>query len=182
MQSPDIPSIWTIGHSTMPIEDFLRLLQSEKIHLVIDVRSAPYSRFAPQFNKLDLENSLRRRGIAYRFDGERLGGRPSDPNCYRSGVVPDHAQREEFLKLVDYEAVKQKDWFQAGLNEAMAASKACRVALMCSEENPLECHRHRLIASALQARDVDVLHIRKDGTVLTAVFSSQPELVQPALF
>ncbi len=182
MQSSEKPSIWTIGHSTMPIERFIHLLQSERIALVIDVRTAPYSRFAPQFNTLDLENSLHRHGIAYRFEGERLGGRPSDPACYRSGIVPDHAQREEFLRLVDYEAVKQKDWFRAGLNEVVAASGACRVALMCSEENPLECHRHRLIASALQERDIDVLHIRKDGTVLAAIFSTQPELVQPALF
>jgi len=166
----------------MAIADVLDLLRHYGIEMIVDVRTAPYSRFAPQFNKLDLQDALRRNSIVYQFEGERLGGRPSDPTCYRSGVVPDHAQREEFLKLVDYGAVKQKDWFQTGLTEVMAASRDHRVALLCSEENPLECHRHRLIASALQERNVDVLHIRKDGTVQVAVFSTQPELVQTVLF
>ena len=78
------------------------------------MRTAPYSRFASQFNKLDLEAALRRRNLDYRYEGQRLGGRPGDPTCYRAGVVPDHAEREDFLQLVDYEAVKQKGLVSTG--------------------------------------------------------------------
>jgi len=182
MQPLEQNPIWTIGHSTMPIDDFLGLLRMHGIEAVVDVRTAPYSRFAAQFNRLDLHESLRRNTVAYRFEGERLGGRPSDPTCYRSGVVPDHAQREEFLKLVDYEAVKRKSWFVAGLDDVVALSAADKVALMCSEENPLDCHRHRLIASALNDRGIEVRHIRKDGSLSTAVFVAEPALVQSLLF
>jgi uncharacterized protein (DUF488 family) len=182
MQPLEQNPIWTIGHSTMPIGEFLGLLRLHGIEAVVDVRTAPYSRFAPQFNKLDLHDALRRSNIAYRFEGERLGGRPSDPTCYRSGALPGHAQREEFLKLVDYEAVKQKNWFVAGLDDVIALSARDKVALMCSEENPLDCHRHRLIASALSDREIEVRHIRKDGSLSTAVFSAEPALVQSLLF
>lgn len=181
MQLQRMNPIWTIGHSTMPASDFLELLGLYGIELIVDVRTAPYSRFAPQFNKLDLSDLLRRKNIAYRFEGERLGGRPSDPTCYRSGVVPDHAQREEFLKLVDYEAVKGKDWFQGGLDEVVTLSVQHKVALMCSEENPLDCHRHRLIAAALADRAIETRHIRKDRSIHIAVFSTTPELVQATL-
>lgn len=182
MQLQTMNPIWTIGHSTMPAGDFLELLRLYGIEQIVDVRTAPYSRFAPQFNKLDLSDLLRRNNIAYQFEGERLGGRPSDPTCYRSGAVPDHAQREEFLTLVDYEAVKSKDWFRTGLDEVVLLSAQHRVALMCSEENPLDCHRHRLIASALADRDVEIRHIRKDRSVQVAEFSSEPVLVQSTLF
>lgn len=182
MQLLEQSHIWTIGHSTMPIDDFIQLLHSRAIGLVVDVRTAPYSRFAPQFNTLDLQDTLLRNHIGYQFEGERLGGRPSDPSCYRSGAVPDHAQREAFLKLVDYEAVKTKDWFRSGLDDVIALSAQGEIALMCSEENPLDCHRHRLIASALDERGLEVRHIRKDGSVSVAVFSTEPVLVQSALF
>lgn len=174
--------IWTIGHSTMPIDEFVQLLRSRQIDLVVDVRTAPYSRFASQFNKLDLEDALERRDLGYRYEGKRLGGRPSDPGCYRAGVVPDHAEREDFLQLVDYEAVKQKPWFQEALDEVIELSASQRLALMCSEENPMECHRHRLIASALNERAIEVLHIRRDGTMKPATFAEEPALVQVSLF
>jgi uncharacterized protein (DUF488 family) len=173
-------TIWTIGHSTMPIEEFAQLLQSNQIGLVVDVRTAPYSRYASQFNKLDLEDALQRRKVGYRYEGKRLGGRPDDPTCYRDGVVPDHAEREDFLKLVDYEAVKQKSWFQEALEEVIELSASHQVALMCSEENPMDCHRHRLIASALDERGIEVLHIRRDRTVKPATFADTP--VQVSLF
>ena len=174
--------IWTIGHSTMPVDDFIQLLGKHSIDTIVDVRTAPYSRFAKQFNKLDVEAALLRHSIAYRYEGQRLGGRPSDPTCYRAGVVPDHAEREDFLQLVDYQAVKQKDWFQQALDQVIELSVTGQVALMCSEENPLDCHRHRLIASALDDRGIEVRHIRKDGTIKPASFPAEQPLLQPALF
>lgn len=180
---PQTPNpICTIGHSTMPIDEFIQLLGSNQIDLVVDVRTAPYSRFASQFNKLDLEHALQRQGVEYRYEGTRLGGRPDDPTCYRSGTVPDHAEREDFLKLVDYEVVKQKTWFQQALDEVVELSANQRLALMCSEENPLDCHRHRLIASALTERGVEVLHIRRDGTVTAPIFDQKPAFVQASMF
>ncbi len=178
MQPQTQNPIWTIGHSTMEIGDFIELLGEHRIDVIVDVRTAPYSRFASQFNKLDLEAALRRRNVDYRFEGQHLGGRPSDPSCYRSGVVPEHAEREEFLRLVDYEAVKRKDWFQQALDEVIEMSARRRVALMCSEEDPMDCHRHRLISSALIDRGIEVQHIRKDGKS----FAAARPLSQPALF
>lgn len=182
MQAQTPSPIWTIGHSTMSSDDFVALLRANDIDVVVDVRTSPYSRFASQFNKLDLDDTLRRRGIEYRYEGHRLGGRPSDPTCYRSGEMPDHAAREDFLKLVDYEEVKRKDWFQEALDEVMELASLQHLALMCSEENPLDCHRHRLIGSALDDRGIEIRHIRRDGTVTTATFSRQPDFMQTSLF
>lgn len=178
MQPHSLNPIWTIGHSTMAIDDFTQLLGKHGIAMLIDVRTSPYSRFAIQFNKLDLEAELHRRNIVYRFEGQRLGGRPSDPTCYRSGVVPEHAEREDFLQLVDYEAVKRKEWFQQAIDEVVALSAIHRVALMCSEEDPMDCHRHRLISSALIDRGIEVQHIRKSGMS----FRAEQPLIQSALF
>lgn len=180
---PQMPNlIWTVGHSTQTLDDFIWVLGRHGIDTIVDVRSAPYSRFAKQFNKLDLEAGLLRRNLAYRYEGQRMGGRPSDPTCYRAGVVPDHAEREDFLQLVDYEAVKQKEWFQEALDEVVVLSTSHRVALMCSEENPMDCHRHRLIASALIERGIEVRHIRRDGSAKQASFPAEQPLLQPALF
>lgn len=174
--------IWTIGHSSMGIDEFIDLLRKNQIDLIVDVRTAPYSRFATQFNKLDLIHALDLSGIVYRYEGGRLGGRPDDPTCYRDGVVPVHAERADFLKLVDYGAVKQKDWFQQALDEVIASSTSHNVALMCSEEDPYECHRHRLIASALNDRKIEVIHIRRRERPKPAVFSQGTALEQVPLF
>src|SRR3954447_19294557 len=75
-------SIWTIGHSNHPFEMFAELLAEPRIEFVADVRSYPYSRFAPQYNGEDLQTALRARGIGYVFLGEELGGRPSADEHY----------------------------------------------------------------------------------------------------
>ncbi len=174
--------IWTIGHSSMAIDEFIGLLQKSEIDLVVDVRTAPYSRFANQFNKPDLTYALERAGIDYRYEGQRLGGRPNDPTCYRNEEIPDHAERADFLKLVDYEAVAQKDWFRQALTKVIDDSARHNVALVCSEEDPFECNRHRLIASALDERGIEVIHIRRRGNSARAVFAKQPVLEQVSLF
>ena len=177
-------AIWTIGHSNRSIDEFVALLEAHGIAAIVDVRSAPYSRYASHFNRLDLEHALTQRGIAYRYEGKRLGGRPTEPHCYFAGVAPDQAERPDFLKLVDYDAVRQKPWFQEALNEVIQLGEDQRVALMCSEENPDYCHRHRLIGPALVARGIAVLHIRRDGSVHEASFtkSTEPAPIQAALF
>jgi uncharacterized protein (DUF488 family) len=79
--------VLTIGHSTHPIETFLGLLHQHGVTAVADVRSAPYSRFNPQFNKDALEHDLKEHGIRYVFLGRELGARSDDPSCYDKGRV-----------------------------------------------------------------------------------------------
>jgi uncharacterized protein (DUF488 family) len=170
--------IYTIGHSNLPEEAFVALLHGHGVGMVVDVRSAPFSRFAPHFNRRALPALLGRHGIAYAWAGDRLGGRPDDADCYKDGVVPDgHA---DYLKLVDYQTVAEKPWFREGIDRLLDLADGRSVAVMCSEEDPERCHRHHLIAQALLGMDVDVRHIRRDGSAAPAPRETPVE--QPALF
>lgn len=158
--------IYTIGHSNGRVGDFVDLLRRHDVNLIVDVRSVPYSQYTPQFNGENLRAELERAGIAYRFAGEYLGGRPRDPTCYKNGEVPDgHA---DYLQLVDYAAVAERDWYRKGIDRLRALAADHRVAVMCSEENPVQCHRHHLIAQSLLQHGVEVRHIRRDGSVEAA--------------
>lgn len=164
--------IHTIGHSNGRVADFIALLRQQDIAMIVDVRSLPYSQYTPQFNSENLKADLERAGIAYRFAGERLGGRPKDPACYKNGELPDgHA---DYLKLVDYAAVAERDWYRAGIARLVELAAARRVAVMCSEENPLQCHRHHLIAQSLIAGGIEVRHIRRDGSIEIAAREIAP--------
>ena len=154
--------LYTIGHSNLPAEDFIAHLEQHGITLLVDVRSRPYSRYFPHFNKSRLENFLPEHGITYHFAGLHLGGRPDDPTVYREGDI-------------DYEAVMQRDWYQAGLHDllALVAGTAGPAAIMCSEGDPDRCHRHHLIARSLvdpvlrltEYAPVAVVHILRDGSL-----------------
>lgn len=155
--------VYTIGHSNGRAADLIALLQRHDIAMIVDVRSLPYSQYTPQFNSENLHAALARAGIAYRFAGEHLGGRPKDPACYKNGEVPDgHA---DYLKLVDYAAVAERDWYRTGIARLIALAAENRVAVMCSEEDPNQCHRHHLIAQTLVQRGIEVRHVRRDGSV-----------------
>ena len=168
--------LYTIGHSNMPVEEFLALLSQHGITVLVDVRSAPYSRYVPQFNKANLQGLSRQHHLDYRFAGEWLGGRPQDPGVYRDGVVPDDSTaRAKFLEKVDYEAVTRQDGYRRAIDHLLAivrdaAAQGGRVAIMCSESDPHECHRHHLIARSLvdpHVRVVEtpvrVIHILREG-------------------
>jgi uncharacterized protein (DUF488 family) len=155
--------IFTIGHSNHAAPVFLKLLKTYLIEVVVDVRSAPFSRFAPHFNRNELENALATHGIEYRFAGELLGGRPVDPVCYRNGVVPEG--KADYLSLVDYDTVARQSWYQRGVARLLEIAAEYPTAVMCSEEDPERCHRHHLIAPSLHERGFAVLHIRRDGDV-----------------
>jgi uncharacterized protein (DUF488 family) len=146
--------VLTIGHSSHSIERFLELLHSAGVTAVADVRSAPYSRHVPQFNYDPVKTALRGAGVAYVHLGKELGGRPRDPSQYRSGVV-------------DYEAIAATPTFRSGLQRLLDGATTHRVALMCAEADPLECHRCLLIARALAARGVAVRHLLADGVTAT---------------
>lgn len=146
--------IFTIGHSTHSWEDFIFLLQSANVTALADVRTSPYSRHQPQFNRNELREELRSDGISYVFLGKELGGRPSEPRFYCDGVA-------------DYEKMAQAPEFSKGLERVIEGSKKYRIALMCSERDPLDCHRCLLVSRALAERGVRVNHILDDGRIVS---------------
>ena len=173
--------VHTIGHSNHTQDAFVALLRGRAIETVVDVRSAPTSRFAPQFNRRQLAAELARQGIAYAFAGDRLGGRPTDPACYKTGTVPDGAA--DYLNVVDYPAVARQPWFRDGIDRLVELATRQPVAVMCSEEDPARCHRHHLIAQTLLGRGVVVRHIRRDGATEDALPLAAAEApAQLALF
>jgi len=155
-------SVATIGHSNHAFDRLVALLAEHRIATVVDVRSSPYSRFLPQFNREDLAVGLARSGLVYAFAGEYLGGRPKDPACYKAGVVPDG--KADYLSLVDYDAVAQQPWFLRGVARLRDLAAERPTTLLCAEEDPARCHRHHLIARDLVRRGATVVHIRGTGT------------------
>lgn len=142
--------LFTIGHSTHPQTKFLELLIHHRITALCDVRSTPYSRSNPQFNRDCLKAYLRLHLIEYVFLGKELGARSNDPFCYEHGKV-------------QYDRLAQTDLFRHGLERVEKGAQKYRVALMCAEKEPLECHRTILVARHLVERGVTVHHIHEDG-------------------
>ncbi len=147
-------SVFTIGHSTHSFERFLALLSGAGIEAVADVRTAPHSRFCPQFNKARLDQALRTAGLSYIFLGKELGGRPDDPALYTNGIA-------------DFERMAESAAFHDGIERVIAEAREHRLALMCSEKHPLDCHRCLMVARALAARGVGVQHILPDGALVS---------------
>jgi uncharacterized protein (DUF488 family) len=143
--------IYTIGHSTHPLEQFLALLREHRIEVLVDVRSQPYSRFAPQFNREVLGPAVEQAGFKYRHLGDTLGGRPADERAYR----PDGS--------ADYQKMAKLPAYREGLALLERGSRFHRLAVMCSEGNPLACHRHQLLARTLVEDGWRVVHILRDG-------------------
>jgi len=139
--------VFTIGYGARAVEELIAVLHEHRIVFLVDVRTAPYSRFKPEFSKDALERELKRHNISYIYLGDALGGRPADPGCY----VDDK---------VDYERVKGKDFYLAGIERVRAAwQRGVRFVLMCSEGRPEQCHRSKLIGESLAALGIPVAHI-----------------------
>lgn len=177
----------TLGHSNHSLEKFIRLLEENGVMTLVDVRTAPYSRYNPQFNKESLEHELAARGIQYAFAGKFLGGRPSDPTCYKSRRLP--AEGADYLHEVDYPEVMKREWFIRGVQRLLEMADEQTTAILCSEEDPAQCHRHHLIAKYLlrEHPEVKVQHIRGDGKMCGAAsildsIDGQEEAEQPPLF
>jgi uncharacterized protein (DUF488 family) len=143
--------IFSIGHSNHAIETFLALLTTHAIEVLVDVRSAPYSRYVPHFNPANLKEHLKGAGFAYLYMGKELGGRPEGAEFY------------DMDGRVRYDRLAEAPFFLAGLERLLTGAARYRVAMMCSEEDPTACHRRLLITRVLRERDVPVLHIRGDG-------------------
>ena len=146
--------VYTIGHSNHPIDKFLDLLRAHGVNAIADVRSHPYSRFNPQFGAKRLAAALDSAGIRYEMLGRALGARSTDEACLVDGKV-------------DYERLARTALFVQGLDRVAAAAKLERVALLCAERDPLDCHRAILVCRELARRATDSKHIREDGRLET---------------
>ena len=142
--------VLTIGHSNHPLEVFLGLLARHRVTALADVRSAPYSRFNFHFNREPFAATLDTRGIRYVYLGRELGGRSDDRSCYENGRIR-------------YDRLARTDRFREGLDRVMHGVTRHRIALMCAEKEPLDCHRTLLVGRALDSRGVKVEHILADG-------------------
>jgi len=149
-ESPDI--VLTIGHSNHSLENFVALLHSHNATAIADVRSSPYSKMYPQFNREPLQNSLKAHGVSYIFLGRELGGRPEDPTCYAEGRV-------------QYRRLARTELFKQGISRVLNGTRTYRTVLLCAEAEPLVCHRALLVAPELAALGISVAHIRGDGTL-----------------
>jgi len=142
--------LFTLGHSTHSIGRVIALLQQHGVTAVCDVRSRPYSRWNPQFNREAFRDSLAEAGIAYVFLGKELGGRPEDPECYVEGRV-------------HYERVARTELFSEGMRRLENEAGKNRVALVCAEKDPAHCHRALLVGREAQRRGWTVHHILAEG-------------------
>lgn len=147
-------TIYSIGHGNKSTGDFLSELRSFGITFLMDVRSRPYSKWNPAFNKADLEILMEKNGFRYVFAGDVLGGMPDDRSCY-----------DEEGKVV-YDRIRGKTGFKEGLNRLVTANeKQILLAVMCSESKPHECHRSKLIGQELLKLGVSVNHIVGENKV-----------------
>jgi len=140
----------TVGHSNYEIKTFISLLQKHEVTAIADVRSSPYSRFLPHFNRAALKEALAREEIRYVFLGQELGARPKKQECYIDG------------KAV-YEKIAATDEFHEGIQRVLKGVKKHRLSLMCAEKDPLTCHRAILVCQHLRHFDLRIDHILRNG-------------------
>ena len=147
--------VFTIGHSNHPTADFLELLAKHRIDVLVDIRSSPFSKFAPHFNKDNLNCAVTDAGRNYLFLGRELGGKPKESTYY------DEERRVLYWKLAE------SPLFEQGIERLRYEIASHTVALLCSEENPWHCHRRLLVGRVLLKAGVGVFHIRGNGTLQT---------------
>ena len=158
--------LFSIGHSNHPLEKLLALLRRYQIDVVVDTRSHPRSRVAPQFDSRSLKAALRNAGIKYLYLGKELGGRPEGGEFYDA---EGH---------VLYGRLAASPGFQSGLERLKRGAQSYRVAVLCSEENPEHCHRRLLIGRVLATHGFVLHHIRGNGQLQTEAELAQAEPVR----
>jgi len=146
--------VYTVGHSTHSIEKFIDLLKVAPVTVVSDVRSAPYSRQNPQFNREFIKEKLREQNIKYVYLGKELGARSENQSCYKNGQV-------------QYDLLAQTELFKKGIERLREGAQQHVIALMCAEKEPLDCHRTILVAKALSETGIEIKHILADGKIET---------------
>jgi uncharacterized protein (DUF488 family) len=148
------PVIYTIGHSTHPLDYFLTLLQEYAVNCVVDVRSVAASGYNPQFNKAPFAEFLKNNNVAYLHFAEEFGARQTDPQ-----VLTKNGK-------VDFEKVRRSGSFKTGVDRLRAGvEKGYIIALMCAESDPFDCHRFSMITVGLENEGFEVRHIMKDKTL-----------------
>jgi uncharacterized protein (DUF488 family) len=147
------PGLFTVGHSNQPQEGFISLLKRNEIQVLVDVRSYPYSKYVPHFNKENLAGALKAQRIKYLYMGKELGGRPDEDEFYD----------EEGHVL--YYRLAESPVFLNGIERLEKGIREYRVAILCSEENPAVCHRHLLVGRVMGQRGTKIRHIRGDGAL-----------------
>jgi uncharacterized protein (DUF488 family) len=146
-------TIYTIGHSNQSLDSFLKLLLDNGIQVLVDVRSIPRSKYANQFDSPALKEAITRAGLTYLYFGREIGGKPGNLAFYDSEGY------------VLYDLIAQSPDFKKTIDRLIDGIGKYKVAIMCSEEDPTECHRRLLIGKVLSTQDIDELHIRADGRV-----------------
>jgi uncharacterized protein (DUF488 family) len=168
-------NLYSIGHSNHPADVFLKLPQDNGIECLVDVRSSPFSKFNKQFNKESLLLLLKRNGIDYRWMGESLGGRIEE-------LKSDMGFRQD-------NAYDQNMVYRKGVLELMRIALKKKTAMMCSEEDPRNCHRHKIISATIlnrkieectKLKEIHINHIRANGSIEDA--GKIPISFQPSLF
>ena len=144
--------LYTIGHSTHTVPRLIELLSMHTVSAVADVRSSPYSRYTPQFNREPLQNELRAAGLEYVFLGKELGARSSDKSCYVKGQV-------------QFDLVAESTIFRSGLERLCMGRESFLVSLLCAEKDPIACHRMILICRNLRPWGITIKHILEDGSL-----------------
>lgn len=144
--------VFTVGHSIHSIDKFLALIKQHGITAIYDVRSKPYSRRNPQFSKGKLQSHLSGEGIGYEFLGRELGGLSEDPSCYEDGKLK-------------YDRVAETQLFWQGIRRVQEGADQDKIALMCAEKEPLNCHRTILVSRHLESQGLLVQHILEDGAL-----------------
>lgn len=145
-------TLYTIGYSCFTIDSFISALKNHDISAVVDVRSTPFSRFKPDFNRDNIKLSLNNEDITYVFLGEQCGARTDAPDCYLNGKV-------------SYAKLAENAEFKNGLGRIMNGMNKYKVALMCAEKDPISCHRAILISKNIQSKDVLIKHILENGDI-----------------
>ena len=144
--------IYTIGHSNLELKHFIDLLHSNGIELLVDVRSSPYGKYVPHFNSSGLKRSLQKEGVDYKFLGDKIGCKPSSDEYYIDGKVI-------------YPLIKTSEKYKKGIIELIKISKDYKTVIMCSEKDPMNCHRYHLITPSLTEKSLEVKHIIEAGII-----------------
>ena len=150
MEAPKANPIHTVGHSNLSAESLVEMLKRRGITQVIDVRSTPYSRYVPHFNRDNIRATLERNSTSYTHMGDALGGRPQDDRLYdRDGRA-------------NYELMAQEKTFQDAIGQVEQMAEDGHTLLMCTEADPLRCHRTLLVSQELTSRGANIIHLMRD--------------------
>ncbi len=146
--------LYTIGYSGLEIGGFLSLIANHCVDVVCDVRSTPYSTYKPDFTRASFKRHLNAAGVRYVFLGDKLGARPTDRSCYINGQAV-------------YKEIAKTTTFKEGIARVKKGVETLNLALVCSERDPIECHRAILVANLLGELRPETVHIHTDGTAET---------------